>query len=372
MYSVAPRPLCPFVVLDCDLRMAILTPERHICVTRKEQESFIAQELTPLSESCKCTQLAPGVVELTGVDIAFLSTHPVLFASQILPQAFPLEGNSIKTIATSIVNALIERLGDDGGEWCFHIYDPAAVDTGEEYSRPRLIHQEVTALLKLRRRSLLKGISRECTKQSPLAQVVVAGPQINFMSITTPEVQRALRTNMSPHLAGYVDIPDDKTPPSRAFKKLLEAIEVFGLNPTRGQTCVDLGACPGGWTHVMTDRGLKTTGIDRSPLDDRLMRNKNVSFVKGDAFTWTPKEPVDWLICDVITSPDRTLQILETWLSKHLCTSFCVTVKFKGTPDFENLLKIRHLFDAKTEWYDGKQLTNNKNELTVVGKVRAS
>ena len=312
------------------------------------------------------------MIELTGVDIAFLSTHPVLFASQLLPQAFPLEGNSIKTIATSIVSALIERLRDDVEEWYFHIYDPAAVDTGEEYSRPRLIHQEVTALLKQRRRTLLKGISRECTKHSPLVQVLIASPTLTFMSVTTPEVQQALRANISSHQAGYVDIPDDKAPPSRAFKKLLEAIEVFKLNPTRGQTCVDLGACPGGWTHVMTEQGLKTTGIDRSPLDDRLMRNKNVTFVKGDAFTWTPKEPVDWLICDVITSPDRTLQILETWLSKRLCTSFCVTIKFKGTPDFENLLKIRQLFESQTEWYDGKQLTNNKNELTVVGKVRQS
>jgi hypothetical protein len=49
-----------------------------------------------------------------------------------------------------------------------------------------------------------------------------------------------------------------------------------------------------------------------------------------------------------------------------------VTVKFKGTPDFENLLKIRQLFESQTEWYDGKQLTNNKNELTVVGKVHQS
>jgi 23S rRNA C2498 (ribose-2'-O)-methylase RlmM len=349
--------------------MAIPMPERHICVTRKGQESFIAQEISPLSPSCQCTQLAPGVVELTGVDIPFLSQNPLLFCRQLLPHAFPLEGTSIKSIAQAVVAALIEGLGETPGEWCLHIYDPAAVDTGEEYSRPRLIHQEVTGILKQRRRSLLKGVSQQRSPNAPFVQVVIASPTLTFMSITNPEDQQALRTNLSPYVAGYVDIPDDKQPPSRAFKKLREAIHVFNLKPQRGQTCVDLGACPGGWTHVMVEHGLKTTGIDRSPLDERLMRDKNVTFVKGDAFTWLPKEPVSWLVCDVITTPDRTLGILDTWLSKRHCSFFCVTVKFKGEPDFENLIKIRQLLSDKTRWYDGKQLTNNKNELTFVGEI---
>lgn len=309
------------------------------------------------------------MIELTGVDTHFLAINPVLFASQILPNAMLLEGNSIKTIALSVVTTLIEQLGDHAGEWCFHIYDPGAVETGEEYSRPRLIHQEVTNLLKQRRRTLLKGISQECAKSSPLVQVLVASPTLNFISVTPPETQRALRTNLKPYRAGYVEIPDDKEPPSRAFKKLREAIEVFGLTPSPKESCVDLGACPGGWTHVMVEHGLTVTAIDRSPLDDRLMRNSRVTFTKGDAFTWTPKAPVNWLICDVITTPDRTLGILETWLTKKLCRSFCVTVKFKGTPDFDNLVKIRQLLAAHTSWFDGKQLTNNKNELTVVGNL---
>jgi 23S rRNA (cytidine2498-2'-O)-methyltransferase len=349
--------------------MAISTPERHICVTRKGQESFILQELSPLAPSCQSTQLAPGVVELTGVDISFLSQNPLLFSRQMLTHAFSLEGSSIKTVAQAVVAALIERLAEPPPAWCLHIYDPAAVDTGEEYSRPRLIHQEVITILKQRRRSLAKALCPTWSSQTHLAQVVLAAPTLTFMSITPPEHQQALRANMSPYVAGYVDIPDDKAPPSRAFKKLREAIEVFHLSPKRGETCVDLGACPGGWTHVMVERGLRATAIDRSPLDDRLMRNKNVTFLKGDAFTWLPKEPVSWLICDVITTPDRTLGILDTWLSKRHCSFFCVTVKFKGTPDFENLLKIRQLLRTTTRWYDGKQLTNNKNELTVVGEI---
>jgi 23S rRNA (cytidine2498-2'-O)-methyltransferase len=74
-------------------------------------------------------------------------------------------------------------------------------------------------------------------------------------------------------------------------------------------------------------------------------------------------------VCDVITTPDRTLKVLDTWLSKKLCSLFCVTVKFKGSPDFASLTAIRHLLAEKTVWFDGKQLAHNKNELTFVGKV---
>jgi 23S rRNA (cytidine2498-2'-O)-methyltransferase len=333
------------------------------------QESFLASELSHLSPAPQCTQLAPGVVELTGVDIPFLALNPLLFSRQLLPDAFPLDGNSIKTFASAIVTTLIERLPEELPGWNLFIFEPATADSGEEYSRARLIQQETLAILKQKRRSLVKTLLSEHQPDAAVVQVLLSTKETAFMSVTPAQAVAQLQSRLTPRLGGYVDIPDDKRPPSRAFKKLEEALLVFGLNPRKGDTCVDLGACPGGWTHVMVERGAKVTAIDRSPLDDRLMKHKSVSFIKGDAFTWTPTQPVTWLICDVITTPDRTLRILDTWLSKKLCSLFCVTVKFKGEPDFESLREIRQLLRERTSWFDGKQLAHNKNELTVVGKV---
>ncbi len=333
------------------------------------QESFISQELSPLSEGVQCTYVAPGVVELTGVDLSFLSKNPILFSRQLLPQAFQVEGNSIKTFAAGIVGGLIERLPKEPEPWHLYIFEPATADSGEDYSRARLIQQETLSLLKQKRRSLLKSLTDQTSDGAVLVQVLLADRNTVFMSVTRADTRRSLQSLCTPRLGGYIDIPDDKRPPSRAFKKLEEALAIFGLNVKKGDTCVDLGACPGGWTHVMVERGAHVTAIDRSPLDDRLMRHKNVSFVKGDAFTWVPGKPVTWLICDVITTPDRTLKILDTWLSKRYCSLFCVTVKFKGTPDFQSLAAIRALLTERTTWFDGKQLAHNKNELTVVGKV---
>lgn len=349
--------------------MAISPPERHICVTRIGQESFVSRELAPLAPSAQCTELAAGVVELTGVDTAFLSRTPLLFSRQLLPQAFPLEGSSIRTFASAVVAALIERLPESHKPWNLHIFEPASVDSGEEYSRARLIRQETVDILKQRRRSLVKTLLAEPSEEAITVQAVLVDRSRVFMSITTPEVRRRLGALCSWMPAGYIDIPDDKRPPSRAFKKLIEALSLFGLNVRKGDTCVDLGASPGGWTHVMVERGASAIAVDRSPLAPPLMRSKAVTFLKGDAFTYTPDKPVTWLVCDVITTPDRTLKILDTWLSKKLCSLFCVTVKFKGEPDFEALGQIRELLAQKTSWFDGKQLAHNKNELTVVGKV---
>lgn len=352
--------------------MAILLPERHICVTREGQESFIAQELASLSEHLECTELAPGVVELTGVDIQFLAHNPIFFARQLLPQAVLLEGGSIRAIASSAVTALTERLGDAPSSWTLHVFDPQAVESGEEYSRPRLIREELLSILKQKRRSLLRALVPDVTPQSTLVQLLIGPSGLTFISVTPPNVRDTLGSNISAHRAGFVEIPDNKTPPSRAFKKLEEAFSVFNITPASHTSCVDLGACPGGWTYVMVNFGLKVTAIDRSPLDPSLMNHKRVRFLKGDAFTWSPPEPVTWLVCDVITTPDKTLDLLNKWLSKHLCSYFCVTVKFKGAPDFHALKAIRDLLSSKTEWFSGKQLTNNKNELTVIGRAQAA
>jgi 23S rRNA (cytidine2498-2'-O)-methyltransferase len=121
----------------------------------------------------------------------------------------------------------------------------------------------------------------------------------------------------------------------------------------------------------MAQAGASVTAVDRSPLDGEVSRNKRVAFIKGNAFTWIPPAPVDWLVCDVITTPDRTLAILRSWIEKRLCRNFCVTVKFKGDPDIPTLHQIASYLKSNTSWFDGRQLTHNKNELTVVGRVYA-
>ena len=341
----------------------------HICVTRREQEEFLKQELALRLPGSQCNELAPQVVALAGASLEDLTSFPLFFASQLLPNALSIEAQSISVWTTTILPHLRDSFGDSVTPWSLHVFEPLSAETGEIYARAELIKQELRLLLKQKRRSLIRSLQDTCSPECALIQVLLISKTSGYISISTPTERALCRAAVSRHEAGFCPIPEDKSPPSRAFKKLREAIEVFGLSIGKGSTAVDLGASPGGWTHVLVEHGATVAAIDRSPLEGAIARDSRATFTQGNAFTWIPSESVDWLVCDVITTPDRTFEILRKWIGERICRNFCVTIKFKGDPDVQALLHIGRFLSEHTTWWDGRQLSHNKNEVTVVGKV---
>lgn len=152
-------------------------------------------------------------------------------------------------------------------------------------------------------------------------------------------------------------------PPSRAYLKLWEALTRVRTWPGPGDTCIDLGACPGGWTWVLARLGASVTAYDRSELDTGVLAMPGVKGVIGDAFQATPDRvgPVDWLVSDVICYPQRQLEHVKLWVDSGLCKNFVCTVKFQGDehygviPEFQKI-PGSHLFHSY----------HNKHELTWV------
>lgn len=309
------------------------------------------------------------MVELSGAPVSIFEDWPLLFCCQLLPHAEDISAPSVRTWAASVVQYLDSTFEESGGPWCLHIYEPLSAETGKLYSRARLIQLEVMSILKQKRRGLYRAHCDSSNSDAMLVQVVLVTASHGYVSASSPEERRLLSPALSSHFAGFVSVPDDSKPPSRAFKKLKEAIHVFDLRLDKNMTCADLGACPGGWTYVLAQAGCHVTAVDRSALDPSLMQNSRVTFVRGDAFTWTPNHCLDWMVCDVITSPDKTARLVEKWISQKLCKNLCFTVKFKGSPDFPTLAEIRKMLHNSCISYSGKQLTNNKNELTFVGRL---
>ncbi len=162
-----------------------------------------------------------------------------------------------------------------------------------------------------------------------------------------------------------VFVEDRQVPPNRAYLKLWEALtlaEAMGKPlPRPGETCVDLGASPGGWTWVLAGTGARVISIDKAPLDPAIAALPNVEVRQGSAFGLDPAEigPVDWLCSDVICYPERLWRLVERWRQTGLARNFICTLKFQGDTDHA----AARLF-ASVPGSHLLHLAHNKHELT--------
>ncbi|MBX9766493.1 MAG: hypothetical protein K2X47_04400 [Bdellovibrionales bacterium] len=174
----------------------------------------------------------------------------------------------------------------------------------------------------------------------------------------------------SPHLGGVFKIPESKTPPSRAYTKLLEAMILRGWSFRKNETVLDLGASPGGWTWVAAQDGAQVIAVDRAELSLGLMKNPRVKFVKADVFRFRPKKTVDWVICDVIAEPEKSLELLIHVLKEIKPDRVIWTLKFRGGIQFSVINLADKLLSDFRYWI--RALSSNKNEVTVMVDRRES
>jgi 23S rRNA (cytidine2498-2'-O)-methyltransferase len=139
--------------------------------------------------------------------------------------------------------------------------------------------------------------------------------------------------------------------------------------PAEGQRVVDLGGSPGGWAYSALRRGARVTAVDRAPLLPPAAGHPNLTAQIGNAFVFAPDQPVDWLLCDVICEPPRSVALIQRWLEERWCRNLIVTVKFKGRAGYGILPTVPPLFQSAGWTFARiKQLAHNKNEVTVMGR----
>jgi 23S rRNA (cytidine2498-2'-O)-methyltransferase len=156
---------------------------------------------------------------------------------------------------------------------------------------------------------------------------------------------------------------DRDTPPNRAYLKLWEALSRLPRMPGPGETCLDLGACPGGWTWVLQGLGAQVISVDKAPLAPHIAALPNVRYVQSSAFGLPPADigPVDWLFSDIICYPERLLRLVENWRASGLARNMVCTIKFQGETDHD---AVRRFLDITGSF--AMHLYNNKHEITWV------
>lgn len=163
-----------------------------------------------------------------------------------------------------------------------------------------------------------------------------------------------------PDPLGVVEFLEDKeSAPSRAYLKLWEAFALLGKWPGPGDSTLDLGSSPGGWTWVLASLGARVLSVDRSELEPKIAQMPGVEFRRGDAFQVLPakSEPVDWLCCDVIAAPEKLLALVRAWMEAGTAAHFVCTLKFQGEAKPETVAAFMELGRVI-------HLHHNKHELT--------
>jgi len=202
------------------------------------------------------------------------------------------------------------------------------------------------------------------------------------LHIFFPDKNRALIGTSDPHnsAATHMGIQRLKMPhdaPSRSYLKLAEAFEVFlskeeqekWLKP--GLHAVDLGAAPGGWTWQLVQRGLKVIAVDNGPLKGVAADHPSIKHLRQDGFRYRPKQPVDWLVCDMVEQPAKVAALMADWVASGATARAIFNLKLpmkkRVTALTDALNGMRAVLDAKGIRYrlEAKQLYHDREEVTV-------
>ena len=373
----------------------------HLLLWAEDSESELRLELARSFPGAPIRLAGAALLE-TDFDVVGGRRLPHLaFVRQWLPNARAVLGNSIRAFAGEVFDSVAGIL-PDGRPWSLHItpqYGARAVhrvgarawhsavrmrqpprsasascgpaaEAGRH--RCRLIREALIEMLRRKRRHFLRSLRDDpalFTADDSLVQLLLTAPDRGFLSVAKAPLPFEQRHLLSPFPNGVLPVASDKSAPSRAFAKLVEAELRLGRTIGPDEVCVDLGAAPGSWTYVAVGRGASVTAVDRSPLREDLMEHSRVRFLEGDAFRFQPEKPVDWLLCDVIADSAQTAGLLLRWLQCKWCRHFVVTLKLKDDFGIEFLEALKRDLAALTQELFLTRLCANKKELCAFGSA---
>lgn len=297
----------------------------------------------------------PGLVEFH--DDSTLNYWKLVFARQLISSAFYLKNLPETDRITPIWEGIKKNgLGDK-------VFKEVVVETTDtEETKPLLqfcksfanaVHQKKVALSK----------DSDCKLH------------IVFDSFFSCYVGFSQAGNSSPHFMGIPRLKFPKDAPSRSALKLDEAFQVFFTEQERakllkeGETAVDLGAAPGGWTYQLVQRGIHTYAIDNGPMDKALMDSGKVEHVRADAFKWFPEKRVKLMVCDIVEKPSRVTQLMVKWLKEDHCHTAVFNLKLPMKKRFEEVKASLNEIEKALYGHDMilicKQLYHDREEVTV-------
>lgn len=185
--------------------------------------------------------------------------------------------------------------------------------------------------------------------------------------------------NNSPLHLGILRLKFPHDAPSRSTLKLDEAFQTFipkaehDVRLQGGLHAVDLGACPGGWTYQLVQRGMFVQAVDNGAMDAGLMETGQVTYCPEDGFKFTPKKNnIYWLVCDMIEQPQRVAKLMAQWVADGRCKEAMFNLKLPMKKRYESMQGALAIIEevmlaqqAGKYLIQAKHLYHNREEVTV-------
>ena len=218
-------------------------------------------------------------------------------------------------------------------------------------------------ITQIRRGRLIEAQLRKCPSLLRDFPINTAIPPIGGFTLLDKNtlVYSAKRQKKWPH--GRCLFIEDKTnPPNRAYLKLWEALSLLQAYPQSGETALDLGASPGGWTYVMQSLGTSVTAVDKALLDPTIAKLPCVQFLQQSAFALEPAaliETYDWVLSDIACYPERAYALIMKWIASGKAKQMIFTIKLQGKTSLSSVKPFQDIPNSRII-----QMFYNKHEAT--------
>ena len=354
-----------------------VTPDALFCYCRAGFEPELAAELTERAAHAGFpgyarTERNSGFVEFISDDAAALS-HALPFANLIFARQKLLRLAELRGIdPKDRITPIAEALGEAGTAGQGPLYGELWVehpDSDEGKPLAGLARSFGNAL----RPGLRKAgwLAREDDARMPRLHVVFLAGDHLVLAKSEPRDSATWQLGI-PRLRMHADAP------SRSALKLEEALITLLTDDERarllrdGMRGADLGAAPGGWTWVLVRNGLHVTSIDNGPLRQQLLDSGRVDHLRADGFTWQPKSPLDWMVCDMVEQPRRVAERMATWLREGWCRHAVFNLKLPMKKRWDETRLCLDLFEQQSRkplLVRARQLYHDREEITVFATV---
>ena len=325
-------------------------------------EAFLTGELA--GAGCCPASAGPGWVRCEpggGEDLPDLA-----FAHLLLPAPREVRAESVNALAEQAATFFLESLRNEHVVGGWPNYWSCSAESPGLTRRVAATRRAFEDLL----RRKLSRVARLAIPEMPRGLGAVRGLFVFFTGFDCALLSRTAV------LGGQRRMADDPAAPSRSYLKIEEAYGVLGAEPGPGETVVDLGAAPGGWSFSAARRGARVVAVDNGPLKGGALDNPQIEHLREDAFGFRPPRGTvfDWLFCDLVEEPHHVLRdLIEPWLGRGWGRRFVINLKF-GRTDPVALLQelrataspfVRHAADFRI-----RHLYHDREEFTVVGNGR--